>query len=125
MVCFLFCIYRKHDINKPNIMTNILENLLLRKNENENALTNAIPLINREEYTRGNMNDLGYTRAGRNNGDPLALRNSFQLIRSGQIVDENNNEQKRNEVIESLDIKISEHKTEINGRKHETEAKLS
>ena len=100
-------------------MANILEKFLQRKNENDNetALTSSIPLINREEFTRGNMNDLGYTRAGRNNGDPISLKNSFQLIRSGQIVDENNNEQKRNEVIESLDGKISEHKIEINSHK--------
>jgi peptidoglycan hydrolase CwlO-like protein len=100
-------------------MANILENILNRKskNGNEGSLTTAVPYINSEEYTRGNMNDLGYTRAGRNNGDPIALNNSFQLIRSGQIVDENNNEQKRNEVIESLDSKISEHKAEINKHK--------
>jgi len=63
------------------------------------------------------MNDLGYTRAGRNNGDPIALKNSFELIKSGVIVDECNNEQRRNEKIESLNNKIDELKIGINDHK--------
>lgn len=100
-------------------MANFIEKLLSNRNgnENETALSNFVQLNHVTEIEKGNMNDLGYTRAGRNNGDPIAFNNSFQLIRSGQIVDENNNEQKRNEVIQSLDSKISEHKAEIYSHK--------
>jgi hypothetical protein len=100
-------------------MANFLENLIFRRNGNHNdAILNSIdPIIPGTEPVRGNMNDLGYTRAGRNNGDPIALKNSFELIKSGVIVDECNNEQRRNEKIESLNNKIDELKIGINDHK--------
>jgi len=100
-------------------MADIIEKFFNRKNNSENKNENpgAFPVKPFVEVEKGNMNDLGYTRAGRNNGDPLALNNSFQLIKSGQIVDENNNEQKQKEILESIDKKINDRKTEINGHK--------
>jgi hypothetical protein len=99
-------------------MANFIETLISKRNgnENETMLPEAVQtsLHQPGEIERGNMNELGYTRAGRNNGDPSALSNSFELIKSGQIVDENNNEQKQNERIASLDKKIEDLKGEIN-----------
>lgn len=102
-------------------MANFIENLISKRNGNQNE-TMLPETIKRDidyhsEIERGNLNDLGYTKAGRNNGDPSALSNSFELIKSGQIVDENNNEQKQNERIESLNKKIDDLREEINGYK--------
>lgn len=102
-------------------MANFIQNLINKRNGNENDAilpgNLQLSIHNLGEVEKGNMNQLGYTRAGRHNGDPVALNNSFQLIKSGQIVDENNNEQKRREIIESLDKKINDHKVEINSQK--------
>ena len=100
-------------------MANFLENIISKRNGNHNdaVLNNSVPIIQGMEIEKGNMNELGYTRAGRNNGAPTALNNSFELIKSGVIVDESNNEQKRDEKIESLDKKIGEFKNEINEHK--------
>ena len=91
-------------------MANFFETLISKRNGNANEIvlptSSSAPLLS--EIERGNMNQLGYIKAGRNNGDSIALNNSFQLIKSGQIVDENNNEQKRKETIESLDKKIND-----------------
>jgi hypothetical protein len=81
-------------------------------NETETMLPETVRPVVTIECETGNMNQLGYMRAGRNNGDPAALSNCFQLIKSGQIVDENNNEQKRREAIEDLEKKICEHRDE-------------
>lgn len=100
-------------------MANFFETLISKRNGNANEIvlptSSSAPLLS--EIERGNMNQLGYIKAGRNNGDSIALNNSFQLIKSGQIVDENNNEQKRKETIESLDKKINDRKEEINGHR--------
>ena len=95
-----------------------MEKLLNKRNGNENEpmLSESVHMAMQHpgEIERGNMNELGYTGAGRNNGDPFALKNSFNLIQSGVIVDENNNEEKRKEKIDSFDKKIAELKNEIN-----------
>jgi len=102
-------------------MANFFQNLISKKNGNNNEAilpeSAQITMQSLSEIERGNMNQIGYMRAGRNNGDPSALRNSFELIKSGQIVDENNNEQKRKETIEGLDKLINDHKGEINTHK--------
>lgn len=99
-------------------MANFFQNLISKRNGNNNEAilpeSAQITMQNLSEIERGNMNQIGYMRAGRNNGDPSALRNAFELIKSGQIVDENNNEQKRKETIEGLDKIINDHKGEIN-----------
>jgi hypothetical protein len=100
-------------------MANFIENLLNKKNGNttETLLPDYKQLNQNLEVEKGNMNDLGYIRAGRNNGDPLALKSSFNLIQSGVIVDENNNEQKQKEKLDSLDKSIDEMKLQINDNK--------
>jgi hypothetical protein len=100
-------------------MSNFVEKLIGKRNGNENPGIIPLSITSQpeSEIERGNMNQLGYTRGGRNNGDPVALNNAFQLIKSGQIVDENNNEQKRKETIESLDKRIDDHKKEIDVHK--------
>lgn len=117
MAYFLFYINRTTTKLKLNKMANFIEKLISKNNGNESeiALPNFVQLNHNGEIEKGNMNDLGYTGGGRNNGDPLALKNSFNLIQSGVIVDENNNEQKRKEKIESLDNKINDLKEEIIG----------
>lgn len=98
-------------------MANFIQNMINKRNGNENEAflpdTLQIAHHNSGEIEKGNMNQLGYTRAGRHNGDPIALNNSFQLIKSGQIVDENNNEQRRKEIINGIDKSIDDHKQEI------------
>lgn len=117
MAYFLFYINRITTKLKFNKMANFVEKLISKKNGNESeiALPNFVQLNHNGGIEKGNMNDLGYIGAGRNNGDPLALKNSFNLIQSGVIVDENNNEYKRKEKIESLDNKINDLKEEIIG----------
>ena len=91
-------------------MSNFVEKLINKRNGNESPGIIPLSITSQPEgeIERGNMNQLGYTRGGRNNGDPVALNNSFQLIKSGQIVDENNNEQRRKETIEALDKRIDD-----------------
>lgn len=102
-------------------MASFMEKLLTKRNGNENKpmISESVQIAMQRpgEIERGNMNELGYTGAGRNNGDPIALKNSFNLVQSGVIVDENNNEEKRKEKIDSLDKKICELKNEINNHK--------
>jgi len=72
-------------------MANFFQNLISKKNGNNNEAilpeSAQITMQSLSEIERGNMNQIGYMRAGRNNVDPSALRNSFELIKSGQIVD--------------------------------------
>lgn len=102
-------------------MSTFIDRIFSKKNDSENETTmpysNNLQILNADTIERGNMNQLGYVRAGRNNADPNALRNSFELIKSGQIVDENNNEQKRKETIDGLDKIINDNKNEINSLK--------
>lgn len=77
--------------------------------------------VGNPEVEIGNMNQLGYIRAGRNNGDPVALNSSFQLIRSGKIVDEGNNQQKKNAKIDTLDKEIISLRDKIGNLKAEIE----
>lgn len=102
-------------------MANFIQNLINKRNGNENETmlpeTVQMAIQHPGEIERGNLNELGYTKSGRNNGDPSALKSFFNLIQSGHIVAENNNEEKKKEIIESLDKKINDLKEEINGRR--------
>lgn len=104
-------------------MGNFIENLIAKRNgsENESAFPNFVQPVLSTEIEKGNMNELGYTRAGRNNGDALALKNSFELIKSHGIVADNNNEQNQNERIGLIDKKIEDLKLEINSRQGNVE----
>jgi hypothetical protein len=100
-------------------MANFIEQLFNRKNGSEQKemqpTSGQFTIIG--EVEKGNMNQLGYIKAGRNNADPSALRSSFELIKSGHIVEESNNEQKINEIRESIDKAINENSLIIQGHK--------
>jgi len=96
-------------------MKNITKNLFKRKNghcDNEGALSasdNIIAIdVDPTNNHIGDINQIGYKKAGRHNGDSLALKNSLELIKSGQIVDENNNKNKIAQIRASIDQKINE-----------------
>lgn len=105
-------------------MANLIEKLTAKRNGNSNEVmlpsANPVTLYEREPGIEvGNINEIGYKIAGRNNGDPVALNNSFNLIKSGKIVDESNNEIKKKEVVDSINNKIEVYREEINGHKNE------
>lgn len=96
---------------------NFIQNLLRKENMENSSTNNIVPLCAPSGVEKGNMYQMGYQRAGRNNGDPIALKGSFNAIKSGQIVDESNNEQKKREAIDDIDKKIEENRISINENK--------
>jgi hypothetical protein len=105
-------------------MANFIEHLTAKRNGNANEAmlpsANMVTVTDRKPVVEtGNINEIAYKIAGRNNGDPMALNNSLDLVKSGQIVDENNNESRRREVVESIDRKIDDLRDEITGHKAE------
>jgi hypothetical protein len=55
-----------------------------------------------------NLTDYGYKQAGRHDGDPDALNNHLELIKSGQIIDENSNEEKYKKLRAEIEGEIVE-----------------
>ena len=100
-------------------MANFIEKLTGKVKPGENGEDKPAYTLSSDkgEIEIGNMNQLGYIGAGRHNGDPAALFNSFQLIKSGQIVDEGNNELKKKEATDALDSQINDLKEKISGHK--------
>lgn len=90
-------------------------------NSNESNLPYTPVLTTTSGIEVGNINQIGYEKAGRNNGDPSALSNSLELVKSGHIVDENSNKEKKDEARLELDKEINDRKISINSNKGEIE----
>lgn len=98
-------------------MTNLVQNIsnIMRKPTNghdlaENALGNSEMINSNSNAVKVNLTDYGYKQAGRHDGNPDALRNHMDMIRSGQIIDENSNEEKHRKLREEMDAKILDQK---------------
>lgn len=68
----------------------------------------------RKDSMIGNIKQIAYQIAGRNYGEPRALKNSLERVKSGHIVDENNNEEKKNKIRESFEQQIQERSKKLN-----------
>lgn len=104
-------------------MKNLLKNIRKRLNGNGKINgkkyngeiikhTSIIPIAE-SEIIKGNIYDLSYKMAGRNNGDPKALDNGLEMVRSGKIADEKNSRENHKEDQVKIDQEINDKRKSI------------
>ena len=101
-------------------MSSLIQNIKDRRKTNNNG--SQIVLADHRSLNadnsnvnsiRVNLQDYGYSQAGKHDGNPSALKNHLDMIRSGQIIDENSNEEKYSKIREEIDENITGLKVEI------------